>query len=95
LESKNIGNGTSATPVNENLVRLADLLSDVFLLEPEEFSLELKKGEIDTWDSLGTVAMAVGIQDEFGYHFTPEEATGIESVKDIIGILTSKGIEFD
>jgi len=78
-----------------NTEKLTELLTEVFLLEPEEFSLELKRENVETWDSLGIVAMAVGIQEEFGYHFTPEEATGIESVKDIITILTSKGISFD
>jgi acyl carrier protein len=78
-----------------NTEKLTELLTEVFLLEPEEFSLDLKRENVETWDSLGIVAMAVGIQEEFGYHFTPEEATGIESVKDIITILTSKGISFD
>ena len=78
-----------------NNEKLAELLTEVFLLEPDEFSLELKRENVETWDSLGIVAMAVGIQEEFGYHFTPEEATGIQSVKDIITILTSKGISFD
>ncbi|MCH2109943.1 MAG: acyl carrier protein [Polyangiaceae bacterium] len=78
-----------------NIDKLSELLTEVFLLEPEEFSLELKRADVETWDSLGIVAMAVGIKDEFGYHFTPEEATSIESVQDIITILTSKGITFD
>ena len=78
-----------------NNEKLAELLTEVFLLEPDEFSLELKRENVETWDSLGIVAMAVGIQEEFGYHFTPEEATSIQSVKDIITILTSKGISFD
>ena len=78
-----------------NRSKLADLLVDVFLLEPEEFNFDLRKDEIDTWDSLGTVAMAVGIQEEFGYHFTPEEATRLESISAIVELLGSKGIEFD
>ena len=39
--------------------------------------------------------MAVGVQEAFGYHFTPEEATSINGVDDIIKILSSKGIAFD
>jgi len=81
--------------MGDNLSKLSNLLIDVFLLEPEEFNIELSKEEIDTWDSLGTVAMAVGIEEEFGYHFTPEEATGIESIRGIIQLLDSKGIEFE
>ena len=39
--------------------------------------------------------MAVGIDQTFGYHFTPEEATGVRSVPDIIRVLESRGIRFD
>lgn len=75
--------------------KLRDLLIDTFLLEPNEYSLALRREDVDTWDSLGIVSMAVGVQETFGYHFTPEEATGIECVADIVRILESKGISFE
>jgi len=78
-----------------NKEQLKNLLLDVFLLEPEEFSFELKRDEIETWDSLGIVSMAVGIQEVFGYHMKPEEATGISCVSQIIELLESKGISFN
>lgn len=88
--SDTISAGDAAT----NREQLSELLIDVFLLEPEEFGFELRRSDIETWDSLGVVAMAVGVQETFGYHFTPEEATGIDSVQDIIDLLTSKGVAF-
>jgi len=78
-----------------NREKLENLLLDVFLLTPSEFRFNLKQEEVDTWDSLGVVAMAVGVQETFGYHMTPEEATGIKSVQDIINLLESKGISFN
>ena len=84
----------TAAGASDNRERLADLLIDVFLLEPDEFRFDLKREEIETWDSLGVVAMAVGVQETFGYHFTPEEAMGIGGVADIIHQLTDKGIAF-
>lgn len=78
-----------------NQVKLKELIIDTFLLEEAEYSLELRRENVDTWDSLGIVSMAVGVNEVFGYHFTPEEATGIESVADIIKILESKDIAFD
>ncbi|HED66933.1 MAG TPA: acyl carrier protein [Planctomycetes bacterium] len=77
-----------------NHEKLRDLIIDTFLLEPSEYSLELRRENVDTWDSLGIVSMAVGVHETFGYHFTPDEATGIESVADIVRILESKGISF-
>lgn len=78
-----------------NKEELKDLLTDVFLLEPSEFHYDLMREEIETWDSLGIVAMAVGIQETFGYHLKPEEAIAIRGVPDIIKILESKGISFN
>ena len=74
--------------------KLKELIIDTFLLEESEYSLELKRTEVDTWDSLGIVSMAVGVNEVFGYHFTPDEATGIESVADIVRILETKDISF-
>ena len=78
-----------------NREKLQNLLLDVFLLTPAEFSFDLTRDDIDTWDSLGVVAMAVGVKETFSYHMAPEEATGIKSVKDIIELLESKGISFN
>ena len=67
---------------------------DIFILSEVDFRFDLKREEIMTWDSLGTVSMAVGVQETFGYHLTPEEAMAVAGVKDIIRILESKGISF-
>jgi len=74
--------------------KLKDLLIDTFLLEDAEYSVDLTREDVDTWDSLGVVSLAVGVHETFGYHFTPEEATGIGSVADIVRLLESKGISF-
>jgi acyl carrier protein len=73
---------------------LKELLLDIFLLDESEFNFELKRDDIETWDSLAVVSIAVGIHETFGYHFTPEEATSIASVQEIIKLLESKDIPF-
>jgi len=87
-------NAADSNNAADNRHLLAELLIDVFLLEPDEFRFDLKRPEIETWDSLGVVAMAVGVQETFGYHFTPEEATGIDGVADIMALLGQRGISF-
>jgi len=77
-----------------NREKLQALIQDVFLLTPEEFRFDLKRSEVDTWDSLGVVSLAVGVQETFGYHFTPEEAVTIQGVSDVIELLERKGIPF-
>ncbi|HYB96123.1 MAG TPA: acyl carrier protein [Vicinamibacterales bacterium] len=78
-----------------NKDRLRALLQDVFLLTDGEFRFDLKREDVDTWDSFGVVSLAVGVQQTFGYHFTPEEASGLTGVADIIAVLESHGIRFD
>lgn len=78
-----------------NREKLKALLIDVFLLEESEFRFDLKREDIDTWDSLAVVAMAVGVQETFGYHLKPEEAVAINGVQDIIDVLESQGINFN
>jgi acyl carrier protein len=78
-----------------NHEKLKELIIDTFLLKPSEYSLKLNRTDVDTWDSLGIVSMAVGVNEVFGYHFTPDEANGIESVGDIVKVLEQKGICFD
>jgi acyl carrier protein len=74
--------------------KLKSLLLDVFLLEESEFRFDLRREDIATWDSLGTVSLAVGIQDVFGHHLSPAEATHLASVADIIAVLRRKGVDF-
>jgi acyl carrier protein len=78
-----------------NRDKLRQLIMDVFLLTPEEFRYDLTRGDVETWDSFGVVSLAVGVHETFGYHFTPEEATGIQGVEDVVRVLRSRGIPFD
>lgn len=78
-----------------NREKLRQLLMDVFLLTENEFSFDLKRTDIETWDSLGVVSMAVGIQETFGCHLTPDQAISIASVGDIMGFLVASGVKFD
>ena len=78
-----------------NRDKLKKLLMDIVLLTEDDFSFDLTRDNIMTWDSLGTVSMAVGVQETFGYHFTPEEAMQVTSIPDIMRLLESKGIAFN
>jgi len=78
-----------------NHQKLEQLFLDVFLIEPSEYRLDLRRSEVDTWDSLGVVSLGVGIEETFGYHPTPAEARALASVPDVIALLESRGIGFD
>jgi len=50
-----------------NREKLKKVVEDVFLLQPDEFRFDLRRDEVETWDSFGVVSLAVGIQEAFGY----------------------------
>jgi acyl carrier protein len=77
-----------------NREKLRNLLLEVLLLSDEEFSYDLNRDQVDTWDSLAVVAIAAGVDETFGYHFTPDEAVRITGVRDIIKVLEREGISF-
>ena len=74
--------------------KLKNLLVDVFLLDPAAVTFQMKREDIDSWDSLGVVSLEVGLKETFGVPITPQEAMAIKSVQDILTLLTSKGIDF-
>lgn len=78
-----------------NREKLRQLFLDVFLLDPAEFRFDLTRDDVDTWDSLGVVSLAVGVHETFGYHMTPEEAGSIHGLSDLMSLLETKGISFD
>ncbi|MEM8732511.1 MAG: hypothetical protein AAGF79_21590 [Pseudomonadota bacterium] len=78
-----------------NLEKLQELMEDVLLLEDGAFSRDLARDNLQAWDSMATVAVAIGIEEVFGHHPTPEEAIGLASVSDIIAFLSARGVAFD
>jgi len=78
-----------------NIEKLTNLAVEVFLIDPSEFRRDLRRDEVGTWDSLGVVSLAVGVQETFGYHFTQDEALSVKSFADVIRILEQHGIPFD
>jgi acyl carrier protein len=84
---------TDPTTAPSTRERLDELLLDVFLLEPGELSDDLRRDDLETWDSLGMVSLAVGVEEAMGYHMTPEEAAGLASVADLVALLRARGID--
>ena len=76
----------------ENRQKLRDLLMDVLLLSDQEFSFDLRREQVETWDSLAIVAIAAGIDETFGYHVTSDEAVSLNGIRDIVKVLERGGI---
>jgi acyl carrier protein len=78
-----------------NREMLKHLIIEVFLIGDDEFSFSLTRQQIPTWDSLGVVSLAVGVQETFGYHLSPEQAVGLNSIADLVAVLSKNGVNFD
>ena len=74
---------------------LKELLADIFLMDPEEIEFSMSRDDLENWDSLAIVSIAVGVRQTYGYHFTPDEANSIQKFQDIIDLLETKDISFD
>lgn len=78
-----------------NIEKLQGLLEDILLLDDGQFTLGLTRDDVETWDSMATVAVAIGIEEVFGHHPNEDEAISFSSVADIITFLKAKGLEFE
>lgn len=78
-----------------NMNKLQNLLEDILLLDDGQFALELTRDGVETWDSMATVAVAIGIEEVFGHHPTEEDAISFSSVADIVAFLRAKGVAFE
>lgn len=77
-----------------NREKLQDLLQDILLLDPSEFRFDLRREEVETWDSMSVVAIAVGVDETFGHHMSPDEAMQVAGVADIMTFLEGRGVSF-
>ncbi len=71
------------------------MLMDIFLIEEDEFVDDRGPNEIEGWDSLATVSMAVAVHQEFGHHMTIEEVAAVQNIGDIKAYLRSKGVDIE
>ena len=78
----------------DNLQKLRALLMDVLLLSEQEFSFDLQREQVETWDSLAIVAIAAGIDETFGYHLGSDEAVSLNGIRDVVKILEREGFCF-
>lgn len=80
--------------MSPNDVKLRNLLVDVLLIDEDQYRDDYGPDEIDSWDSVGMVEIAVAIEKQFGYPLSPEEMVSLRSIGDIKRVLQPQGIEF-
>ena len=72
----------------ELLAKLAETLS----VEPERLSSNSRAGDIEEWDSMGTMSILLMLAREFKITVDANEADALQSVAGIIDVLRKHGL---
>ena len=70
--------------------RVAKIFQQVLGIEPSVFSPRLSHDQVLTWDSLGHIKIVEALEDEFRIEFDVDETMNMNSVGDIIQMLSQK-----
>jgi len=69
---------------------LAEIISKVLLLDKNELTDDLKRGDYESWDSMAHLILISEIENEFGIFFEDDEVVDIWTVADIRSLLSKK-----
>jgi acyl carrier protein len=73
--------------------RLISVLADVFGLRADQIVPELTKDDVGSWDSLRQMDLVMSLEREFVIALEIPDIIRMDSVANIIDVLTSKGID--
>ena len=73
--------------------RLISVLADVFGLRADQIVPELTKDDVGSWDSLRQMDLVMSLEREFSIALEIPDIIRMNSVANIIDVLTSKGVD--
>lgn len=72
---------------------LRSILTEILILDEDQYSDTLSPYDVSTWDSLAMVEITAALSRAFGCEVAPEETVAIETVADIKNLLRAKGLD--
>lgn len=67
--------------------QLYELLRQCLNTSESNLNIETTSDDLDTWDSLAIINLAISLEGEYGISLTAEEVEQLKSVKAIIEVL--------
>lgn len=72
--------------------RLFHIISVLLNVPVEDLSESSSPGTVPYWDSLKHMSMILTLEEEFHISFTDDDISRISSIRDMIEILTKRGV---
>lgn len=70
---------------------VVESIANALQVSPAEITPELKAADIDNWDSLGTMAILLALETDFGLRLGPGQTSELQSVRRITTLLKEAG----
>lgn len=67
--------------------QLLELLAYCLNISKSELNIDSNSDELDSWDSLAIINLAISLEGEYGISLTAEEVEQLKSVRAIIEVL--------
>lgn len=72
------------------LERVQNAFGAAFELDPKVITINTIPADVKAWDSMGHVALASSLEQEFNLSFDVDEMMEMENVREIVRIVDSK-----
>jgi acyl carrier protein len=75
---------------NELLTKIQEAFKASFDADPQTVSLDTTASDIPLWDSVGHLSLASSLEEAFGITLDVDDLMEMESVRDIVRVITPK-----
>jgi acyl carrier protein len=67
------------------------MIASALGLPPDGIDDNTRAGDVEEWDSMGTMSILVMLDSDFGVRLAPNETAAAQSVEGILGLLRRAG----
>jgi acyl carrier protein len=68
-------------------VKVFSIVERVFNVNRQQLTIEMKKEDFETWDSIGHLQFVMNLEADFGIKFKTEEINNIKGIEDCIQLI--------